>query len=159
VIQSARRAGYAILIVLLTPSAARDIGAFLEGRLAPVRIEQSIAEIERHGQALCWAWINTKVRPLPATDLDVRLFDSTGEVSLLAVYERSTHKPWRRTGAVSADPTRPRRQRYCLDLPPWVGPGVTARVEQTISYDGLWGLWTIKARIPDVIAFGVDPPP
>jgi hypothetical protein len=142
-----KQATAGILIAVATIPGLRDLGSAVESRAAPVRGAQSIDYVQRGDGALCWQWDSEKLRPLNSDDLDVRVTDGSGVSSLAAVYNPATRSPWRYGASIPLGTTR---QYLCLDIPPWVRPTDWLRVEQTIRYPGLLGLWPVYTKVPDV---------
>ena len=130
--------------------AAVAFGPTIESRLAPARVEQSVEVIIREVDRLCWNWRSMKVRPLAAEDIDVVLI-VRGDRMISSVFSAATGMPWRQLGAVSVGP---HVQRYCLTLPPHVSSTDAVKIEQTVFYPGLGGLYRFASRIPDVVSPG-----
>ena len=143
-------AGLVLLGFLAVP-----LGPMLEARLYPVRIDQSVEDLQRTADRLCWTWVSVKARNAVSDNMDVFLDDLTdGDRQVLAIFERESGMPWARSRAVAIGP---HRQSYCVLLPPSVKPSHRIRLEQTAFYPGWHGLWHVALSLPTIDVPGEAP--
>ena len=137
-------------IVALALAVLFVAGPALEAALFPIRGDQRVAAVARTADRLCWTSVFDKRRLAVSDNVDVWL-DGAGDTTYPAVFDARTGLPWRRSGTV---PIGHHEVRYCVQLPPYIGPADPIRLRTRIHYRGLFGLWTLLVEPPDI----VDPP-
>ncbi|MEG9528098.1 MAG: hypothetical protein MIL41_20420 [Hyphomicrobiales bacterium] len=134
-------------------SLVHAFGPSVESRLALVRVDQRVHEVERAAGLLCWNWAGTKVRDLASDNLDA--FLRVGEARdrfVVAVANQKTGMPW---NAGAAPRPGPVDERFCTVLPPHVRDADRLRLEWIAYYPGGGlGLWTLRLPLPDVLSEG-----
>lgn len=144
--------GYVAAVTLYAGAAAAfHYGPGIEAKRFPVRVDQTVHDIERDGAGLCWTWSSLKVRDRRSDDMDAYLW-VRGQRYVVAIHRASDGEPWSQAGALPVG--GPHHLRYCTTLPPSVRPADDLRLEQVAWFPGLLGLWRVPLRIPDVVSPG-----
>lgn len=134
-------------------------GPTLENRFRPIRgPDQRVEVIERTAARVCWRWTFTKLRDVASDNLDAFLVINGQPGGVAAPYDMDTGRPW---GILRfAVPVRdePYALRWCVALPPYLGPGDTVVVRQVAYYPGWMRLWRLPVPFPDVVSPGVPLP-
>ncbi len=132
-------------------AAALQFGPRIEASQFPVRIDQTVHDIERDGSRLCWTWSSWKVRDLRSDDMDAYLWVRSQRY-VVAIHRAADGQPWTPAGAMPVG--GPHHLRYCTTLPPSVLQSDGVRLEQVAWFPGLLGLWRLPLHLPDVLSPG-----
>ncbi len=155
-----------IVVALLAPRI--EAAAFPPiGRLSvdPMSVVRSPSPTVRGGERLCWRRTVYKTRLLDVSDYDVvlsRVVTVDGRPVLRRSFPEVVFGDGPRAGEpVTSEPVNGlgwTRRLYCLELPTdVVRDHLAVRVRTTVLYRGLWGLWDVPVRTPDVVENGAPP--
>lgn len=128
-------------------------GPTVELRLAPVLVGQSITDVTRQGNRVCWGWIYTKARPAVPQTFAWSFTVGGTAVRVPAVVLKASEK-----SPMTAARIRPPGRGYvdlCATIPDELEDVAGLSIPGWAEYETNHNFWTIWQAIPPVVV----PPP
>ena len=130
-----RRAFYVMLLVVFVCGA----GSSVESRLFPILIFQSVSNVQRQGNRLCWDWQFTKTRASTTVGAYARLYIGGSQYPVSVGIEHADGTPFGAgspsgSGIQEALVSEPWQTRSCIIVPPEAWGAYRLGVQPVIIY-------------------------